>query len=77
MISWILIGAEIAAMFAILELLEGKRYQRSVLLVFAVLSVAVGCLALCLVEEPSSLMRILALLVPLFSVMHLPKKRKK
>ncbi len=77
MISWILIGAEIAAMFAILELLEGKRYQRSVLLVFAVVSAAVGCLALCLVEEPSSPMRILALLVPLFSVMHLPKKRKK
>lgn len=76
MLSWILIGAEIAAMFAILWLLEGKRYQRSVLLAFAVLSVAVGCLALCLVDEPSSLMRILALLVPLFCVMHLPKKRK-
>lgn len=76
MLSWILIGAEIAAMFAILWLLEGKRYQRYVLLAFAVLSVAVGCLALCLVDEPSSLMRILALLVPLFCVMHLPKKRK-
>lgn len=76
MLSWILIGAEIAAMFAILWLLEGKRYQRSVLLAFAVLSVAVGCLALCLVDEPSSLMRILALLVPLFCVEHLPKKRK-
>lgn len=76
MLSWILIGAEIAAMFAILWLLEGKRYQRSVLLAFAVLSVAVGCLALCLVDEPSSLMRIHALLVPLFCVMHLPKKRK-
>ncbi len=77
MISWILIGTEIVAMFAILWLMEGKRYQRSVLLVFAVLSAAVGCLALCLAEEPSSLMRILALLVPLFSAMHLPKKRKK
>ncbi len=76
MLSWILIGAEITAMFAILWLLEGKRYQRYVLLAFAVLSVAVGCLALCLVDEPSSLMRILALLVPLFCVMHLPKKRK-
>lgn len=76
MLSWILIGAEIAAMFAILWLLEGKRYQRSVLLAFAVLSVAVGCLALCLVDEPSSLMRILALLVPLSCVMDLPKKRK-
>lgn len=76
MLSWILIGAEIAAMFAILWLLEGKRYQRYVLLAFAVLSVAVGCLALCLVDEPSSLMRILALLVPLFCVMHLPKRRK-
>ena len=76
MLSWFLIGAEIAAMFAILWLLEGKRYQRSVLLAFAVLSVAVGCLALCLVDEPSSLMRILALLVPLSCVMDLPKKRK-
>lgn len=76
MLSWILIGAEIAAMFAILWLLEGKRCQRYVLLAFAGLSVAVGCLALCLVDEPSSLMRILALLVPLSCVMDLPKKRK-
>ena len=76
MISRILITAEIAVMFAILELLEGKRYQRSVLLVFALLSVAVGGIALRLMEDPSDLMRILTLMVPLFSVMHLPKKRK-
>lgn len=76
MLSWILIGAEIAAMFAILWLLEGKRYQRYVLLAFAVLSAAVGCLALCLAEEHSDLMQIMAILVPLFCVMHLPKKRK-
>ena len=76
MLSWILIGAEIAAMFAILWLLEGKRYQRYVLLAFAALSAAVGCLALCLAEEHSDLMQLQAILVPLFCVMHLPKKRK-
>ena len=63
-------------MFAILWLLEGKRCQRYVLLAFAVLSVAVGCLALFLAEEHSALMQVLAILVPLFCVMHLPKRRK-
>ena len=77
MISWILVAVEIAAMFAILWLLEGKKYQKAVMLVFAALSVVIGGAALYLAQEPSELMQILCVMVPLFTCMHLPKKRRK
>ena len=77
MISWIMIAAETAAMFAILWLMEGKKHQRAVMLAFAGLSVVVGGAALYLAQEPSALMRVLCLMVPLFTCMRLPKKQKK
>lgn len=76
MISWLLIAAETAAMFAIPWLLEGKDCQRPVMLGFAGLSVVVGCVALSLAQEPYALMRILCLMVPLFTCFRLQKNQK-
>ena len=77
MISWILIAVETAAMFAILWLLEGKKYQRAVMLGFACVAVVVSIVALVLADEPTALMEILCVLVPVYTCSHLPKKRKK
>ena len=76
MVSWLIVAAEVAAMCAIFFLLDGKKAEKKVLLVFSILSVGLGCLALYLAPEQSTLMRALCFAVTLSSVMRLDRIRQ-
>lgn len=77
MISWIIIGALLAALAAVFILLNGKQQEKSVLLALTIASVPLSCLALYLAEEPTKLMQALCFAVTLSGAMRLERIWKK
>lgn len=73
MISWIIIGAQLAALAAVLCLLNGKKQEKPVLLALTIASVPLSCLALYLAEAPGKLMQALCFAVILSGAMRLER----